>query len=376
MSQQSQSGGGLLIGRPFGVPVLVSWTWFLGALLISWVFVPFVESQIPDLEGWAFAVAACFAVLLGLSVLVHELAHAVMAIRLGQQVRGITLHLLGGVSEIVGTQSRPWADFVIAAVGPLASLVVAAVAFGALQLSGTATVAHLVLWQLTAANVIVGLFNLIPGLPLDGGRMLKDAVWGITGRETAGTITAAWIGRVLAVVIVALAVWPILLGHYKVIWLAWGVLLASFIWIEAGRALHTTKLRSLLPRIQVHALARRAVPMFEELPVSEGLRQLGEAQAGAIVTTDRAGHPLGIVNEAAVTALPELRRPWVALSAVARALPQGAAMSPDLGGDDLLSFLAQHPASEYLVTSLDGSVYGVLALADVDAAIARELTRG
>ena len=101
---------------------MVSWTWFLGALLISWVFVPVVERRIPDLEGWAFAVAACFAVLLGLSVLVHELAHAVVAMRLGQQVRGITLHLLGGVSEIVGAQSRPWADFVIAAVGPIASL--------------------------------------------------------------------------------------------------------------------------------------------------------------------------------------------------------------------------------------------------------------
>ena len=192
----------------------------------------------------------------------------------------------------------------------------------------------------------------------------------------AGTITAAWIGRALAVVIVVLAVWPVLQGHPDVIWLAWGMLLASFIWIEAGRALHTTKLLSLLPRIQVQTLARRAVTVFEELPVSEGLRQLGAAQAGAIVTTDRAGHPLGIVNEAAVTALPEIRRPWIALSAVARSLPQGAAMGADLGGNDLLSYVTQYPASEYLVTSPDGSVYGVLALADVDAAIARELTRG
>ena len=251
MSGEVRAAGGLLVGRPFGVPIILSWSWFVGALVIAWVFVPVIEVQLPSIEGWAFAVALCFAVLLGLSVLIHELAHAVMALRLGQSVRRITLHLLGGVSEIDGDRAKPWADFVIAAVGPAASLLVAAGAFAALQVATAGTVTELVLWQLAFANLIVGLFNLVPGLPLDGGRMLKDVVWAVSGREYVGTVVAGWVGRGLAVLLLVSAVVPLLYGQNDLLWLVWGILLAGFIWFEAGRALHHAKVSRVFPRIDV-----------------------------------------------------------------------------------------------------------------------------
>lgn len=359
----------MALGRPFGVPVYLSWSWFAGALVITWLFVPLIRNRLPELEGWAVPVALCFAILLGLSVLTHELAHAVAALRFGHPVRRITLHVLGGVSEIEGEQRKPWVDFAIAAVGPLASLALAALGFALVTVLPDGTVIYLVAWQLTVANLLVGLFNLFPGLPLDGGRMLRDVVWAGTGRESTGTIVAAWTGRFLAVALVVLAILPLLFGNNDVIWLIWGLLLASFVWIEADRALKTGRLRAVLPQVNVRALTRRAVPVPQDEPVSEGLRRLAEVQAGAIVTVDHVGHPVGVVHEAAVTALPPIRRPWVPLSSVARALPPESKIAVDLDGESLVSHLAEHPAAEYLVIEPDGSIYGVLAPADVDAAI-------
>ncbi|HVQ86822.1 MAG TPA: site-2 protease family protein, partial [Actinomycetes bacterium] len=363
------------LGTPFGVPVYLSWTWFAGALVITWLFVPLVERRLPGSEGWATVIAFCFAVLLGLSVLIHELAHAVMALRLGQSVRRITLHLLGGVSEIEGDQRRPWVDFAIAVVGPVASLALAGIGFALVATLPEQTVIYVVALQLAAANLIVGLFNLVPGLPLDGGRMLRDVVWAATGREHTGTTVAAWTGRALAVLLLFLAVLPLLLGGNDVIWLAWGILLAGFIWTEAGRALQSARVRSTLPRLSVRSLTRRALPVPEDMPVSEGLRQLAAAQAGALVTTDRAGRPVGVVHEGAVAALPEIRRPWVAMSAVARSLAGSPQIAADLDGDALVHTLSTETAAEYLVVEPDGSVYGVLARADVEAAIASMLAQ-
>jgi Zn-dependent protease len=351
--------------------VFLSWTWFAGALVITWLFVPLIENRLPALSGWAVAVAACFAVLLGLSVLIHELAHAVAALRFGQSVRRITLHLLGGVSEIEGDQRKPGVDFVIAVVGPLASLLLAGLGFLLVQAMPDGTVVHLVAWQLAVANLLVGVFNLIPGLPLDGGRMLRDVVWAITGREHTGTLVAAWSGRLLAIALVGLALLPLLFGNNDVIWLVWGLLLASFIWFEAGRALATARLRAVLPRVSVRSLTRRALPVAADLPVSEGLRRLAEAEAGALVTVDRHGNPVGLVHEAAVAAIPEARRPWVALSAVARALPSHSRVLADLDGESLVNQLAENPTAEYLVVEPDGSIYGVLARSDVESAIAQ-----
>lgn len=369
--QPTRSGQGLWLGQPFGVPIHLAWSWFIGSAVIVWLFTPLVESRLPELGGWSVVVAGCFAVLLGVSVLIHELAHAVTALHFGQSVRRITLHLLGGVSEIEGELNRPWVDFTIAAVGPAASLVLAGAGFGLTKLLPDETVVDLVAWQLAVANLLVGIFNLVPGLPLDGGRMLRDVVWALTGREQAGTVVAAWTGRVVAVALVALALLPLFMGSDDIVWLVWGLLLATFVWSGAGRALASSRMRSALPGVSARTLARRALPVEQSLPVSEGLRLLAGAQAGAIVTVDHDGTPVGVVHEAAVAAIPAARRPWVELAAVARTLGVQARVPADLAGEELLARLGEGSEPEYVVVNTDGTIHGVLSRDDVEQTLAQ-----
>lgn len=370
MSQTGSSAGGLSLGRPFGIPVQLSWSWLVAAVVITWIFAPVVQERLPTLsDGVSVVVAACFAVLLGLSVLVHELAHSVAALRFGQPVHRITLHLLGGVSEIGSSSRRPGQDMVIVAVGPLASLALAGVGAGLVWLLPAGTVLHLVAFQLALANLVVGVFNLIPGLPLDGGRILQDVVWAATGRQETGTVVAAWSGRVLAVLLVASALVPLLTGG-DTVWLVWGLLLGWFIWAEAGRALTASRVRVRLSGLSARSLTRRAIPVPGELPVSEALRRGTEAQASALVAVDADGRPTRVVNEAAVAAVPEQRRPWVTVAQVSRALVPGRTVAASLSGEPLLAWLDEHPAAEYLVVEPDGTVYGVLSRDDVQRAVA------
>jgi Zn-dependent protease len=357
------------LGRPFGIPVFVSWSWFVAAAVITWIFVPIVESRLPTLTGgFSVLVAATFAVLLGLSVLAHELAHSVAALRYGLPVHRITLHLLGGVSEM-GTESRrPGQDIVIVVVGPVTSLALSGVGFAFIQILPEGSVIHLVAFQIAFANLIVGVFNLIPGLPLDGGRILRDVVWAATGREHTGTTVAAWTGRALAVLLVVLAVVPFLLVGDS-IWLIWGLLLATFVWVESGRALVQARVRRGLGSVTAGSLTRRAIPVASDLPVSEALRLGAAAQAGALVAVDTDGRPVRLVDEAAVGAIPEERRPWVTVTQVSRTLEPGRTVSAELSGDELLRWMDDHPASEYLVVQPDGGIFGVLSRGDVLRAV-------
>jgi predicted transcriptional regulator len=126
--------------------------------------------------------------------------------------------------------------------------------------------------------------------------------------------------------------------------------------------------------LQVNALARPAVHVMEDQSVSEALRMRDLSHAAAIVTTDQRGQPRGVVNDAAVDALPENRRAWVPASTVTRALIPEASIAAGLVGEDLLSAMNERPAPEYLVTRADGTVVGVLVRTDVDRAINGEFS--
>ncbi len=367
---------GVALGRPFGVPVVVSWSWFVGSLVIAVLILPAFTDRFPDLAGGlTFAVALSFAVLLGLSVLAHELAHAVVAKGYGFPVHRITLHVLGGVSEIGGEDQRPGSDFVIAFVGPLTSIVVGALAWVLGWALPTGTIVELVVVQLAWANLIVGAFNLLPGLPLDGGRMLRDVVWAVTHHERTGTVVAAWVGRGFAVALALLGLVPLLRGRNLVVggyvFGLWFLILAAFIWAGAGRALASARLREQLPTLQVGNLARRAIPVTPQTPVSEALRQLHDDGARALVVVDHDGQARGIVAEAAVSALPEQRRPWVTVASVARQVDSDSTLPIDLAGADLLHRLAASNTTEYLVLDSRGAVFGVLSRADVEVALGK-----
>jgi len=365
-------GDGIRVGRVFGVPVHVAPSWFLIAALITVLFAPTIENRVPGIGSARYAVALLFALLLYLSVFIHELSHTLVAQALGLPVRRITLQLLGGVSEIEREPESPGKEYLIAMAGPLVSLLLAGVGFAFVGRFDEGSIARVLAGELALSNGLVAAFNLLPGLPLDGGRVLRAAVWAVSGRPHAGTVAAAWVGRGVAVVLIAV---PLLAGIGRgspasLINVLYFALLAAFIWGGATAALRSAQLQRWLPRLQLRTLARRALPVPADLPLAEALRRATEAGARGLVVVDGTGRPEALVSEAAVAATPEVRRPWVAVGTLARQLGPDLVLDADLPGSEVLEAMRRTPASEYLVVERSGDVYGVLASTDVASAVA------
>ena len=363
--------GTLRIGQIGGVDVLVRSSWLLVAALIAVLLAPRVEQVQPGLGGWKYVAGLAFAVLLYLSVLLHEMSHALMAKRYGLPVRSITLHFLGGVTEIEGEPDTPRREFGVSVVGPLTSVAVG-LAFLALWFVTPEGLLRMAVEGLAGANLIVGVLNLVPGLPLDGGRVLRAAVWKVTGSPYRGTIVAGWGGRVVALLALA---WPMLQPALldrppDIVDYLLAFVIATFLWGGASAAIVSARLRRKLPALHARSLARRAIAVPHDLPLAEAVRRAQQEQSGSIVVLDQHGRPSGIVNEAAVLATPEDRRPWLSVEAVSRTIEPGLLLAADLAGEPLIRAMQRTPATEYLLLEPDGSVYGVLVSDDVDRAFA------
>jgi Zn-dependent protease/CBS domain-containing protein len=351
--------------------VYVSPYWFLIAGVFVLVYANDLRHDASMPHGDArFVVAAAFVVLLYLSVLVHELSHSVVARAYGLPVRRILLYPLGGFSEIEREPPTPGREFLVAAAGPALSLALAAAGYGLLQVVPAGTIAAGLVSALLWANVVVGIFNLLPGLPLDGGRMLRAVIWKVTGRPATSTIAAAWAGRVIAL---GLFVLPFRFGWVSsgeminVLWLA---AIAAFMWTGAGQAIKATRFRERLPALQARRLARKAVSVAADTPLAEAIRRADESQARAVVVVDHEDKPIAIVNETAVMSTPPQRRPWIEAGALARTLEPSLVLPADLSGMALLDAIRRAPATEYLLVEPSGEVYGVLAARDVEHAFA------
>ena len=382
MSEDERPGGGterptrprhppgtLRIGSILGVDVLVRSSWLLVALIIAVMLAPRIEQEQPGLGNLKYVAGLAFAVLLYLSVLLHEISHAVMAQRYGLGVRSISLNFLGGATEIDSEARTPGQEFKVAVVGPLTSLLIGGAAFALLAVSPEGLLG-LALWLLAAANLFVGVLNLVPGLPLDGGRVLRALVWKITGNMHRGTIVAAWGGRVAAVLVLAT---PLLgrglLGRnpdvfdYLIVFV-----IASFLWSGATASMVSARIRRRLPALKARPLARRVVAVSDELPISEAVRRANEVGAGAIIVHAGDDRLSGVVSEVALLATPEERRAWVPVRSVTKSVDDGHVLRADIEGEELIRAMNSTPAEQYVLVESDGSIFGVLSTADVDRA--------
>jgi Zn-dependent protease len=352
------------IGRIAGSDVLVSTSWFFVAALIAWIMGPRVDQVQPGLGGWKYVVGVAFAMALYLAILLHEASHALVARHFGFRVEAITLHFLGGATTIDGEARRPRQEFWIAVVGPITSLLVGAAALGLwFVLPEDQGLLMLVIEGLAGSNLVIGVLNLVPGLPLDGGRVLKAGVWALTGKVHTGTVVAGWGGRLAAVLVV---VWAVLsAGDGTVVNPVVLAIVAVFLWTGAGQAIAAAGVVRSLTSVVARDLARPAVTVPEDLPLAEAVRRADAASVTGIVTTTSDGRPVGVVSEEAVRAVPQERMPWLAVSTVARSLAGGRALPVGISGEDLLAALRRTPASEYVLLGEDGSIQGVLATADI-----------
>ena len=365
---------GLIIARPLGIPVYISPYWFLIAALFILFYADSLQGQVAG-QTARYLVATAFVLLLYVSVLIHELSHCAVARAFGLPVRRILLYPLGGFSEIEEEPQTPAREFLVSGAGPLLSFGLAGLGWLVIEVVHPTGIARVLTDQLIVANVLVGVFNLLPGLPLDGGRMLRAAVWKLTGRPGTGTIAAAWAGRVLAIGLLALPLMIIFrdgtgssAGTVNLLWLG---VIAAFMWIGAGQSIRVTRVRERLPALQARRLARPALSVPASLPLAEAVRRADAAGARALIIVDHEGKPIAIVNETAVMATPEQRRPWIEAGALARTLEPSMVLSADLSGMALIDAVRQAPASEYLLVEPSGETLGVLATADLDQAFAR-----
>ncbi|MGH8961377.1 MAG: site-2 protease family protein [Jatrophihabitantaceae bacterium] len=359
----------LAVGRFFGVPIYFAPSWLIIAGLLTIYYEPVIVRAVPAVSSSsAYLLAFGYAVSFALCVLAHELGHTAVALLLGSPVRRVVIFLLGGVSEIEREPDRPRDEFLIAAAGPFVSIVLTAAAgVGYLYLASNTMPGVLVL-LLFWSNLIVALFNLLPGLPLDGGRLLRAAVWGISRDRLVGTRFGAWSGRVVAVAVAVLS----LIADRTALGLTagiFGVALAAYLWFGAGQSLKVAEVMDRVPSVDLDTLLRPGLLVPSDLSVAEALRRAWTGNARGLVVVDATDQPRAIVDELQIGAIPPERRAWTQLVSVSRPLEPGLVLARGLSGEDLLAAVRATPAHEYLVVNTDGSPAGILATADLAAAL-------
>ena len=360
---------GLRIGRVLGVPVYVAPSWFVFAAVVVAAFGPEFAGRFGPSRG--YAAAAAYALLLLLSVLLHELGHCVVARAFDLPVRSVTVTLLAGLTEITSPPQTPAREYAVAVSGPLVSLLLAGVAYAvAAALPAGGLAAELALGA-ALLNTGVALFNLLPGLPLDGGRVLRALVWRVTADARRATVVSAWAGRVVALLIAPLALLLLLgvgLWPPSVLTVLFTALVSAFVYAGATASLRAAVVQQRLPGVTAAGLARPALGVPRDLPLSEAVRRANEVGARGLVVLDSGERPEAVVPEAAVVATPEQRRPWVPVGSLGRRLEAGMLLDPGLRGEDLLVAMRAAPAAEYVVRAPDGRL-GVLLAADVARAV-------
>ncbi len=220
--------GGIPIGRAFGIPIRLHYSWFVIFILVTWALAAnyFPVTQPTWSLGMKIGAGLVTSLLFFGSVLLHELMHSLVAIKQGTQVQSITLFILGGVSQITGEPRTAKDEFRMAGAGPLSSLVLGGIFFGvyfALQNTNTqgAQFGAAIAYYLGYINILLGVFNLIPGFPLDGGRVLRSIIWGANHNLRSATRIASNIGRAVGYVFIFGGVVLIFSGNFfNGIWIA------------------------------------------------------------------------------------------------------------------------------------------------------------
>jgi CBS domain-containing protein len=267
------------------------------------------------------------------------------------------------VSEMASEPKRARDELLIAGSGPLVSLLIAGAAWLAYDAAPAGALPTVLLGLLAWSNLLLAAFNLLPGLPLDGGRLLRAAVVGCGARPVTGTRVAGWSGRVVAVA-VAVAGLAVDSSGGQIGGAVFTVAVAVYLWMAATESLRYATVLAQLPAVSVRDLLRPGMFVPADVSVAEALRRAWEAQARGLVLLDAAGRPSAIVDEVLIGAVPPEQRAWTPVSAVARPIEAGLVVPEDIDADELLRRMQATPSREYLVIHPDGSAAGIIAARD------------
>lgn len=331
------NSGSLRLGSLSGITVKVHWSVALAAMLIG--------ASLAQSVGWAPALVGVVAFMW--SILAHEFAHALTARHFGVGTESIQLWALGGVARLTRESPTAKAEGWIAAAGPIASMAVAVASLGAWWALGGAEAGSFVgmVGWLGLINALLAAFNLLPGSPLDGGRILKAIRWAVHGDRHRAAREAGRAGVVLGWIVAGLG-FLLILQEQSGVWL---IITGAFISVNAHVEITAAAIAGRLAGSKVRDLTWFGIAEAgTDMDADSMLWQRGRlGSAGAVAVTDDAGHPQGLVFEDDMWAVPADERPWVMLTQMMVPFERTARAAPD---DDLATLLPKLNLARPIVT--------------------------
>jgi Zn-dependent protease/predicted transcriptional regulator len=353
--------GSIRLGKIAGIEIDINYTWIIIVVLITWS----LATQFTVLyRGWStvtyWIVGFLAAILLFVSVLLHELAHSLVARSRGLPVRSITLFIFGGVSNIEREPQSPGVEFWMAFVGPLTSIVIGIIAYLLyLPLARTNSPLEAILSYLAITNILLGIFNLIPGFPLDGGRVLRSIIWKITGNLRTATRVASIAGEVIAVLFIVIGVLESFSGNFfGGIWL---VFIGWFLLTAARTANSQAMLESIFRGVTVSQVMN---PNPMTVPANISLQQLVDEyflpyglRSALVVQDDQLA---GLITLSDIRHVPRDQWAQTPVGTVMIPVNRLHAVSPNQNLNDVLPLMTNNDVNQLPVVQ-DGRVVGILS---------------
>lgn len=354
--------GTFRIGKIAGIDIDIHVSWII---ILVFLTVSLATGWFPQLyPGWSTAtywlIAFLSSLLLFVSVLLHELAHSLVARRRGLPVKSITLFIFGGVSNIEREPQSPGVEFQMAIVGPLTSLVIGAICF-LLQvpLRGSNSPLEGILFYLAVTNILLGVFNLIPGFPLDGGRVLRSIVWRLTGNLRLATRVAAMTGQIIAYLLILLGIWIFFVGD--ILDGIWFGFIGWFLLSAAQSANAQGMLTSVLSGVTVGEVMN---PKPATVPADISLQQLVDAYflPGGLryALVMQADHLVGLMTLGDIRHIPREQWGQVPVSTAMIPLSRLHVVTPQQSLSDVLPLMAGRDVNQLPVLENDALV-GILS---------------
>jgi Zn-dependent protease len=358
-------GSTISLGKIFGIPIALDYSWFLIFALLTWALA--VGYYPLEFKNWSTAlywiVSAATSIMLFVSVLLHELGHSVVAMLYKIPVQSITLFIFGGVSRITKEPSSPFSEFVISFAGPLVSFVLGGIFFVITPLFAAGSPLMGLVKYLAFINVALGVFNLIPGYPLDGGGVLMSFIWKATNNMHRATLIAANIGRVVAFLFIAFGVYQAFTGN--IIDGLWIAFIGWFLMSAAGSQIQQVKVEDLLAG---HKVADAMSRNYTTVPGDTTLQQLvdehilGGGRRSLIVGDNQ--HVLGILTLHGVKEVPREQWSMKTASQVAIPLDKMRKIRPDAELWSAMMEMARDGVNQLPVMQ-DGEIQGMITREDV-----------
>lgn len=354
---------GIPLGRIGGIPIILAPSWLVAVVIIVVLATPVVGQAVPGIATpGAIAVSVVLAVLLGASVLAHELGHCLAARSFGVPVAAVRLYLIGGVSELGRAPASPKEEALIAGAGPGVSALLAIVCGLLVGSTDRNTVGWLLLIQLALSNGVIAVFNILPALPLDGGRVLRAGVWQLAGGRRIGTIAAVVGGYVVAAGLLVWAAFQLARGDRSSLLLA-GIAAITAVFV-AGGALGewpSSTERRWPAGVTIASLARPVVHLPSETPVGTAL---AIAAGRPVVLTSGSSSAAGLLDVATATGL-ALQSPAAPAAWAAVAVDPGAVLLPGDDPAEVVERLGQVGAQQFVLVDEAGHPSGVVLRSDI-----------